>query len=278
MGHLLKYIPVYWGNFVTPPTDWDRVFTKEVTKQYKISICTTVMNRLENLKRTLPQNVSDNRDYPNLEFVILDYNSSDGLEEWMRGGAWLHFEIPKTFLINYYRTTEPQYYSMAHSRNVAFRVAQGDIVVNVDADGFTTPGFATYLNRLANEQPRKAIFAKGKKLMRGRLGFFKDEFVNELGGYDEDLLGYGHDDHDLLHRAWGLGYKLMWFGGQYCRLVDDHHKHQGGNYQHSSWKYTERRNKLLSLYNLSVGKFKANEGHHWGKAHLVKNFCEEIDV
>uniref|UniRef100_A0A6M3ISB9 Putative glycosyltransferase n=1 Tax=viral metagenome TaxID=1070528 RepID=A0A6M3ISB9_9ZZZZ len=271
MGHLLKYIPVYWGNFVEPVV-WDRTFTAEVTKRYRISICTTVMNRLGDLQKTLLKNIADNADYPHVEFVVLDYNSSDGLGDWMRGLEGVGSAV------NYYRTTEPEYYSMAHSRNIAFKMAEGEIVVNVDADGYTNAGFAAYLNRLANEQPRKAIFAKGKKMMRGRLGFYKDEFINELGGYDEDLLGYGHDDHDLMTRAWGLGYKLMWFGGQFCGLVDNHRKHQGGNYQHSSWKYTERRNKLLSLYNLSVGQFKANEGRHWGRAHLVKNFSQEIDV
>ena len=50
----------------------------------KISFCTVCMNRLHHLKMTLQKNISDNRDYSNLEFIILDYNSSDGLGEYIR--------------------------------------------------------------------------------------------------------------------------------------------------------------------------------------------------
>ena len=51
----------------------------EVKRQHKISICTTCMNRLDDLKQTLPQNILDNADYTRTEFVLIDYNSSDGL-------------------------------------------------------------------------------------------------------------------------------------------------------------------------------------------------------
>ena len=64
---------------------WDGRFTKEVTKQYKVSICTTCMDRLSDLKQTLPQNIQDNLDYPNVEFVVLDYNSKkDDVDGWIK--------------------------------------------------------------------------------------------------------------------------------------------------------------------------------------------------
>ena len=44
------------------------------------------------------------------------------------------------------------------------------------------------------------------------------------------------------------------------------------------WKETERENKIKSAKNIEEGKFIANEGKHWGKAHLIKNFKEEIDI
>ncbi len=259
---------------------WDGKFTKPINKQYHISLCTTTMNRLYDLQKTLPVNIELNKDYKKLEFVILDYNSVDDVEKWMKNNMMKHI---RSGLVVYYKTTEPKYYSMSHSRNIAFKVASGDIVNNVDADNFTEFDdtndmcFVKYLNRLANEQPRKAIFSKGKRLMHGRLGFFKDEFI-DLGGYDEGLVGYGHDDKDLMHRAWALGFTLMWFGGQYVYRIKTSRHDKVRNMSHKNWKETEKMNKEISANNMSKGIYKANQDMHWGKACLIKNFTEQIEV
>ncbi|GAG26081.1 unnamed protein product, partial [marine sediment metagenome] len=88
---------------------WDKEFKNEVTKYHSISFCTTCMGRLYNLKETLPINFKDNESYPDLEFVILDYNSNDNLGEWMKNNMMHHIESGK---VSYYRTTEPKYFSM----------------------------------------------------------------------------------------------------------------------------------------------------------------------
>lgn len=261
---------------------WDGVFKTKPTKQYKISFCTTCMGRLYNLQNTLPKNIEDNKLYPNVEFVILDYNSKDGLQDWMMKNMLGHIKSGK---VAYYRTEEPQHFSMAHSRNIAFKLATGDIVNNLDADNYTisppniTPDecLASYINRLANEIPEKAIFAKGKRSMHGRIGFYRKEFIEELGGYDENLLGYGHDDHDLVQRAWALGYTMYWWGGKYCYRIKTNRQEKNLNMERP-WRVTETENKKKSTANLEAGKFKANEGQHWGKATLIKNFKEEIKI
>lgn len=252
---------------------WDRTFDKPISKEYKISICTTVMGRLHDLKVTLPKNIEDNKDYDNVEFVILDYNSQDGLGDWVKSEMEDHLSTGK---VVYFRTEEPEFYSMTKSRNLAFKCATGDIVNNVDADSFTNEGFVSYLNKVANQKPERAIFAKGKKMLRGRLGFFKDDFINLLGGYDEAIEHYGHDDHDLMNRAWAQGFKLMWWGGEYYDCVEGHKKHQTENMKQPDWKLTEIQNKLISAKNIIAGKLKANEGKEWGKGTLIKNFNEEI--
>lgn len=260
---------------------WDGKFNSEVEKQYKISLCTTCMGRLYNLKQTLPINIERNSSYPNLEFVIIDYNSNDGLGEWIKDNMMEHIE---SGLLSYYRTTEPTHFSMAHSRNIAFKVATGDIVNNLDADNFTlgpqcsvSECWASYLNKLANEGKEKVIFAKGKRAMHGRVGFFKKEFMEELCGYDENLLGYGHDDHDLVNRAFVSGYTMYYWGGIYFDRIKTTRQEKNANMERH-WKVTENENKAKSFYNLKRGIVKANQGKHWGKAHLVKNFKEEIDI
>ena len=253
---------------------WNEEFTLPVTVDHRISICTTVMNRLDDLKRTLPKNIKDNADYPFLEFVVLDYNSSDGLAAWIRKEMMDHI---KSGRLVYWRTDEPEYFDMSHSRNVAFKVAAGEIVNNVDADNFTNKGFAIFINAMANQCPGNGIFAKSKQLLRGRLGFYRRDFIYILGGYDENLKGYGHDDADLMHRALELGFTLMCFRAPYSGCVLDHVKHQEGNYKEAWWD-TEGKNRLMSFANLIAGNWVANKGREWGKAKLTKNFEERITI
>jgi hypothetical protein len=263
---------------------WDGKFIKPVKKMYSISLCITCMNRLYNLKETLPTNLKMEEGYPFLEFVVLDYNSKDGLEEWMKNNMMDHIESGR---VSYYRTEEPKYFSMSHSRNIAFKVADGDIVLNLDADNYTAQNWedpplephSYYLNRMANEaEGKKIIFAKGKRSMHGRVGFYKNEFINDLGGYDEDLLGYGHDDHDLVQRAWALNYSMYWWSNQsYCGRIKTSRQEKNLNMKRP-WKETEQENKIKSAKNIEAKIYKANQGKHWGKAILIKNFKEEIKL
>jgi len=242
----------------------------------RLSICTTVMNRLKDLKQTLRKNMADNANYPNLEFVVLDYNSTDGLEEWIK--AEMMDDI-KNGRLTYAKTTEPKYFSMTHSRNMAFKVASGEIVNNLDADNFCQTGFARYINRLSVAMPERAIFAKSRQLLRGRLGFYKQEWT-ALGGYDERLGAYGHDDADLLHRAWESGYTLMPFSqgeGCFVGIVPKHNKHSDENME-LPWWVTEGENRMLSFTNLITGRLVANKGHEWGKGHVKINFKKEVDL
>ena len=257
------------------PKVWNGKFTKPVTKNYKISICTTCKDRLENLKQTLPRNIEDNLNYPNVEFIVLDYNSKkEDVGGWIKKEMMRYVE--KGILV-YLRTNEPKYFDMSHSRNIAFLAASGEIVNNVDADAFCGKGFAEFINKCANERPEKAIFAKSKQLLRGRLGLFKKEFI-EVTGYSEAYaFHYGHDDADLMHRCWELGMLMMSFSrhGKFVGIVPHHIKHQeDGNYPFPWWK-TEGENRLLSFAHLLSGRFKANEGRIWGKARLIKNFDGE---
>jgi hypothetical protein len=255
---------------------WKKEDLPEPKKFNKISIVTTCMGRLKDLMITLPRNIKDNEDYPNLEFVIVDYNCYENTGNWIKH---TFSDLIKDGRLIYCRTEEPTKYNMSHSRNIGFKIATGDIINSVDADSFTKKGFATYVNKLANIQPEKSIFGKGKRMLRGRLGFYKNEFIKELGGYDELLgsIGYGSEDHDILARAWGLGYRLMWYGGVYYGRTDSK-KHQTTNYNNKDWKHTETVNKIISIFNISQGRFKANKKRQWGKAKLVVNFEKEVEI
>lgn len=56
---------------------------RSTTQSYKISFCTTCMDRLYHLKESLPINLINNSSYANIEFVVLNYNSKDEIDTWM---------------------------------------------------------------------------------------------------------------------------------------------------------------------------------------------------
>jgi len=244
---------------------------KEDIKCYKVSICTTSMNRLYDLKQTLIQNIEDNSDYQNLEFVVLNYNSSDDIDSFIFRECGKYIERG---ILNYYKTEEPKFYSMSHARNIAFKLATGDIVNSIDADHFTNKGFAQKINLIANTTGKETVFVKSRQRNRGRISMFRDDFL-KIGGYDEEIKDYGFEDEDLLARSRKLGFKVIRYGGEFCSIVPTHKIHPVNNYENKDWRYTQDRNAILSLYNLSCGKFEANLGKKWGKALVTKNFDHE---
>jgi hypothetical protein len=239
------------------------------------------MDRLEDLKQTLFRNMGQNLEYENVEFLVLDYGSKkDDVAGWIKEAGKQMFEEGK---LVFYRTEEPKFYTMAHSRNVAFKLATGDIVQNVDADNFTGPGFLDRVNRLACAcEGERAFFAKSLRSTNGRLGFFKKTFIEDLGGYDESFIGYGHDDRDIMYRAWDLGFTMLRFGGDGASRLKTPSAQKVANYDpvgvDTNWRYTEKWNKVVSYANLMSKRLKANEDREWGKAKLIKNFEEEVTV
>ena len=247
---------------------------KDIKDFHKISLCTTCMDRIHDLAITLPKNVEDNKDYENLEFVIVDYGGSDNLDKFILNRFPEEIESGR---IVYYRVHDVKHYSMAHSRNIGFKLATGDTVHNLDADNFTNKGFATYLNRMAQMRPEKASFAKGKRGLHGRIGFWKREFMT-LGGYDESFEGYGADDMDLLARSMLMGHQLLWWGGQFCDRLKTSGDKKIENMKVKNWRKTEDANKELMHKNLQEKNIVANKDIHWGKAKVTKNNKEDLEI
>ena len=65
------------------------------SQNYKMSFCIVCMNRVHQLKETLLKNINDNGDYDNLEFTILNYNSLDGMDEWLKENMQIYLSSGK---------------------------------------------------------------------------------------------------------------------------------------------------------------------------------------
>ncbi|MFA6245623.1 MAG: glycosyltransferase family A protein [Mucilaginibacter sp.] len=174
---------------------------------YKISFCTVSMNRLHHLKETFIRNIEDNMDYDNVEHILLDYNSGDGMEKWVREHCTGYIEDKK---VVYYRTITPQSFHRSHSKNMLIRLAGGDIICFIDADNFTGKGYATYMNTLLSNNPDAFITTIGKRVSNnptdvlGRVCCKKSDLL-KAEGYDESMADYGMEDVDLANRLALLG-------------------------------------------------------------------------
>lgn len=180
---------------------------------YKISFCIVCMNRLHQLKETLNVNILDNYDYEPLEFVLLDYNSTDGLEEWIKENFDHHITTGR---LVYYKTNKPQTWNPSHSKNVAFKLATGEIVCNIWADYIAGKGFAKYINEQFKQDSGIVLtpidFFRTKKNyfpardVFGKVAVKKADFLR-INGFDERMDRHGFEDYDFVNRLEMAGVK-----------------------------------------------------------------------
>ena len=101
----------------------------------------------------------------------------------------------------------------------------------------------------------------------------------DLGGYDEDLTGYGYDDHWLLIRAMQTGKNLMWWGSQgngFAERIKTPRNVVGANMREKTWRKTELANKAIASEKFYKEEWVSNKGRDWGAANVTKNFDAKI--
>ena len=188
-----------------------------MNKPEKIAFCTTCMNRLNHLEKTLEKNIQDNYLPENVEFVLLDYNSKDGLDQWIQYTMQQYIEAG---ILVYYKTLEPTHYLRSHSRNMAFRLAEAGILCNLDADNFLGKGFAAFM--LQEFSKYNDIFYTNNNSCNdtfGRICMRKKDFM-AIRGYNEALTGYGYEDMDVTNRLKNRGLNQMRFNNpEFYRFV-----------------------------------------------------------
>lgn len=158
------------------------------------------MNRLYHLQQTLPTNLFNSAGC-DVEFVIMDYNSQDGLSQWAKTlKPWIDRGI-----VRYCRTRIPKYFCAAHAKNIAHLQATGEIVCNLDADNFIVEGFCQYLNHVFQHPDvlfsSSSIDSFGNHGCCGKIAVLKKHFLS-VNGYDESqTLGWGWDDVNFRYRT-----------------------------------------------------------------------------
>ena len=205
-----------------------------------IVFCTTCKGRAQHIEKTLPRNLADNADYPNCRFVILDYNSADHLLPYL--GANHAADVAGGRLAVYGEYSWPGPFRMAHAKNMAHRcgILEGaDILVNLDADNFTGPGFASYIAEqfqiFGADSFLWARMIKGEmpRGINGRIVVSKHAFLN-LGGYDEKYSTWSPDDKDFNLRLRRVGYIPREIAPRFLDAVVHNDRMRFREYQHIS--------------------------------------------
>ena len=244
----------------------------------KISVVTTCMNRLHDLQLTLPKNIEDSGDYP-VEFVLLNYNSTDGLDNWVASNL-SHFIESKKLV--YYKAINQKYFCPNHSRNVTFRLASSDIITNVDSDNYIHAGFLERINECCDKKivvvPQSFIDPKSDRLtLRGRFAMMKSDIL-QLRGFDEDLdQGYSHDDTSFIFRAILNGFYLSRFEDKFLnQRIETKMKDRSKNMKNTDYFESQEKNIRNITDKLFRAEIIANKNRGWGNAILLKNFSEII--
>jgi hypothetical protein len=168
---------------------------------FKISFCTTCKNRLWQLNQTMPQNLAAIEADGCAELVLLNYNSEDELDVWIRQ---FRSAIEAGTLLYIHERSAP-YFHAPKAKNLAHFAATGEFVVNLDGDNFIGGMIATYRRFWTDNAD--AVIHTFSGIWRdgtfGRIGLAKRHFL-ALGGYDEEMFAV-FEDRDLLLRAEALG-------------------------------------------------------------------------
>ena len=203
----------------------------------KISYCTTVFNRCWQLKETLISNLKKLKDDPNSEMIIVNFNGDDSenITKLIKNNCSLELLTGK---LKYYIRNEPwNKFNVSLAKNRSYRYATGDIFVNLDCDNFLSKNENNIIRNhfLKNPNPENIIFhqtngtsALKSKYIMDKYHLFNEADINfqeenviydgtfgrisihrkmfeKLNGYNENLLGMGMEDMDLLIRGIKLG-------------------------------------------------------------------------
>lgn len=249
-----------------------RILYNPKYKFYKISMCIAGMNILQELKETLLKNVMDNCKYPGIEFVVLNYNSNDELDKYIYKN--LNEYIEKGIL-NYYYTPDTNQWSESVAKNLAHKIAKGEILCNLNGYNFTGENYANLINYIFNEYGEDIVLQFFKNYDDGNFGkicISRNNFYR-LGGYNENPSAEGYEDFDLILRAKALGLNHLNCSKvpKYLNtLENDEDRRKILNKKY--WDKHKLYNSAKSITNIRKGILSANTGGFGIGYRIYKNF------
>lgn len=237
----------------------------------RIAFCTTCKGRLFHLEQTLLPNLTGN---PRAEFVVMNYDSPDGLDDWMRDKFSVHIASGEVRYGRLLPGSEPRF-RMSHAKNTAHLLATADFVINCDADCHLRPGLADWIYDNVKEHHYKVV-ADAIKLW-GFVGTYRDVFSKVLKGYDETMENWGYDDDDMFRRARSIGCEKVGVKKGEDRWNIGHRADIRRKFMPiGSMEEGFIPNKEKMLENHAMGIIAPNTGKRWGIGKVEINFSGQF--
>jgi glycosyltransferase involved in cell wall biosynthesis len=241
---------------------------KDKIKQPTVSIITRCKGRRAALTRTIPFMLAQS--YPYTEVIVVNYDCPDDLHLWLTTTHKKVIEIGK--LVEVLVPNKP-YFHHSHSRNVGLKAAIGDWVFFIDAD--CQPNTRLIVHIFDRIKGMKNVFASIGSPPRGRAGtlFAKREDLLEIGGYNEELEGWGYEDGDIKDRLFKAGKEMYSFLPKYIGEIQhgdsERWEYMAPPYNRTNkppnWKGIERGHNFAKSQNsIREHGSMANKGKEWG--------------
>lgn len=193
----------------------------KITNEIKISLCTVVMNRKSHLLRTLKNNIRVANSFKDIDINVLNYNSTDGLEEELFSKPWFVTAL-KSGKLKYYRNNTAKYFHRSLPKNKIHVISKGEYLINIDADNFVSKAYIKFCLYHINHNPKK-FFIRSSLTggSCGRILVARKDF-DRLQGYNLKMKSYGFEDTDFCLRLKALGIHQILCPAHLCSDVIEH--------------------------------------------------------
>jgi hypothetical protein len=237
----------------------------------KVSYCSQICNRLWQAAITLPRNISQLKN--DEELILLDYGSTDKLEQYVQNSPECNIAMSEG-KFSYIKVLNTEGYQCPKAKNLSHRMANGEIVVNLDIDNYLE-GFRDVIDRNFIGTRKLLLHMETRRFdgSYGRIAFRKQDF-ELLGGYNEELQESAYQDTDIIERAKRKNISYI-YEPVFTVPIKNSMKEKGENTNTKDWRGLKSRNKKISENGIKAGHFVANKFLGWGAADVIINFTKK---
>lgn len=228
-----------------------------------ISMCVCCKGRVEDLKVALPTFLVAMNQSPAAELVVLDYDSEDGLETYIKQIIDSKPFVEKNFLTHVKIKNKP-YYHMSHAKNCGMLSCSGEVIIFVNADELVGKDIVKIVRSRFDEIKEPFFMCEWE--YGCTLAIRKEEFIRS-GGYDERFEFYGPEEKDIcarLHRR-GLRFEVYPKGCVDNKTLYTPIPKKMANYRIKSRRATHVMQSHIFKENIANNVMVANVGVEWGK-------------
>lgn len=221
-----------------------------------ISLCTPCMGRTHDLMEVMDSRIMAALYSPPVEIVVVNYNSRDGLDEYMAG-----LDLPDQVRLTYRHYSGREHWHMAHGFNLAALAGNGQYIWIMGTDLYLSLDAVAHVRELIEKRNDPWLLAMKFK---GQIVCRKDIFI-EAGGYDERFEFYGQEGEELNERLRRRGHKPGIMSNRVMKVLPTERDDKVKNYRIKA-HMTDMSRLMRPIYEQCKRDqvMKANEGKDWG--------------